>query len=99
LTIDVQGEEATLDLQVSEAPEAVARTLGERIALIKGVRPALPGGSTSRAGTSRMASRAGDTARKHCLPAAGSAAAGALDIRENHLTPTVSWIRFDQEIQ
>jgi hypothetical protein len=43
LTIDVQGEEATLDLHVSDAPDAVANILCERIALIKGVRP-IPAG-------------------------------------------------------
>jgi hypothetical protein len=42
LSIDVQGEEAALDLQLCDAPDPIANTLGERIALIKGVRPALP---------------------------------------------------------
>ena len=39
LSIDVQGEEAALDLHLSDAPDAAAHTLGARIALIKGVRP------------------------------------------------------------
>jgi len=43
LTIDVDGEEATLDLHLPDAPDAVAHTLGERIALIKGVRPIAAG--------------------------------------------------------
>ena len=47
LSIDVRGEEAALDLQVTGvtgATGASARTLGERIALIEGVRPARSGG-------------------------------------------------------
>lgn len=40
LSIDVHGEEAAVDLQVSDAPDPVTNILGERIALIKGVRPA-----------------------------------------------------------
>lgn len=43
LTIDVQGKETALDLQVADAPDAAAHTLGERIALIEGVRRAPPG--------------------------------------------------------
>ncbi|MCB1385175.1 MAG: hypothetical protein KDJ80_04485 [Nitratireductor sp.] len=43
LTIDVEGEEATLDFHLSDAPDALAHTLGERIALIKGVR-SIPAG-------------------------------------------------------
>ncbi|MGE0281938.1 MAG: hypothetical protein AB7P20_15175 [Rhizobiaceae bacterium] len=43
LTIDVQGEEAALDIHLSDTSDAATHILGERLALIKGVRPILAG--------------------------------------------------------